>query len=68
MIIRLDLIKYLYQPQLISGLHNKLDTVRYVFLLSDSFIDEHNIASADKLIDFECITTNQHQNIVSAFK
>ena len=68
MIVRLDLIKYLYKPQLISGLHNKFDSVRYVFLLSDTFIDEHNIASADKLINFECITINKHQNIVSAFK
>ena len=30
-------------------------------------LSEQIIAIADKLLQYQCITTNQHQNIVSAF-
>ena len=30
-------------------------------------LSEQIVAIADKLLDYESITTNQHQNIVSAF-
>ena len=28
---------------------------------------EQNIAIDDKLLEYECITTNQHQNLISTF-
>ena len=35
---------------------------------NDSFLlNEQNIAIVDKLLEYECITTNQHQNIRSTF-
>ena len=76
------MIKYLFQPQLGSGLN------QYVFLLSDPdelvdqlklivlekvggndnpMLSEQIVAIVDKLLEYESITTNQNQNIVSAF-
>ena len=76
------MIKYLFQPQLGSGLN------QYVFLPSDPdelvdqlklivlekvggndnpMLSEQIVAIADKLLEYESITTNQNQNIVSAF-
>ena len=78
---RYNIIKYLFQPQLGSG-------IKCVFLPSDPdelvdqlklivlekvggndnpMLSEQIIASADQLLEYESITTNQHQNIVSAF-
>ena len=78
---RYNIIKYLFQPQLGSG-------IKFVFLLFDPdelvdqlklivlekvggndnpMLSEQIIAIADQLLEYECITTNQHQNIVSAF-
>ena len=35
---------------------------------SDSFLlNEQIVAIVDKLLEYECITTNQHQNILSNF-
>ena len=79
---RYNIIKYLLQPQLGSGLN------QYVFLPSDPdelvdqlklivlekvggndnpMLSEQIVATADKHLQYESITTNQHQNIVSAF-
>ena len=78
---RYNIIKYLFQHQLGSG-------IKFVFLPSDPdelvdqlklivlekvggndnpMLSEQLIAIADQLLEYECITTNQHQNIVSAF-
>ena len=78
---RYNIIKYLFQPQLGSG-------IKFVFLPSDPdelvdqlklivlekvggndnpMLSEQIIAIAYQLLEYECITTNQHQNIVSAF-
>ena len=78
---RYIIIKYLFQPQLGSG-------IKFVFLPCDPdeledqlklivlekvggndnpMLSEQIIAIADQLLEYECITTNQHQNIVSAF-
>ena len=77
---RYNIIKYLFQPQLGSG-------IKFVFLPSDPdelvdqlklivlekvggndnpMLSEQIIAIADQLLENECITTSQHQNIVSA--
>ena len=77
---RYNIIKYLFQPQLGSG-------IKFVFLPSDpdelvdqlklivlekvggndnTMLSEQIIAIADQLLEYECITTTQHQNIVSA--
>ena len=76
-----NIIKYLFQPQLGSG-------IKFVFLPShpDELVDqlkllyfekvggndnhmlsEKIIAIADKLLQYQCITTNQHQNLISTF-
>ena len=78
---RYNIIKYLFQPQLGSG-------IKFVFLPSDPdelvdqlksivlektggndnpMLSEQIIAIPDQLLEYECITTNQHQNNVSAF-
>ena len=79
---RYNIIKYLLQPQLGSGLN------QHVFLPSDPdelvdqlklivlekvggndnpMLSEQIVAIADKHLQYESITTNQHQNLVSAF-
>ena len=78
---RYNRIKYLFQPQLGSG-------IKFVFLPSDPdelvdqlkllyfekvggndnpMLSEQIIAIADKLLQNQCITSNQHQNLISTF-
>ena len=78
---RYNIMKYLFQPQLGSG-------IKFVFLPSDPdelvdqlkllyfekvggnnnpMLSEQIIAIADKLLHYQCITTNQHQNLISTF-
>ena len=78
---RYNIIKFLFQPQLGSG-------IKFGFLPSDPdelvdqlkllyfekvggndnpMLSEQIIAIADKLLQYQCITTNQHQNLISTF-
>ena len=78
---RYNIIEYLFQPQLGSG-------IKFVFLPSDPdelvdqlkllyfekvggndnpMLSEQIIAIPDKLLQYQCITTNQHQNLISTF-
>ena len=78
---RYNIIKYLFQPQLGSGIKfvflpydpdELVDQLKLIVLEKvggndNPMLSEQIIAIADQLLENECITTNQHQNIVSAF-
>ena len=78
---RYNIIKYLFQPQLGSGIKfvflpfdpdELVDQLKLIVLEKvggndNPMLSEQIIAIADQLLEYECITTNQHQNIVSAF-
>ena len=89
---RNNIIKYLFQPQLGSGIkftsQRPANPVVCVFLPSDPdelvdqlkllyfekvggndnpMLSEQIIAIADKLLQYQCITTNQQQNLISTF-
>ena len=78
---RYNIIKYLFQPHLGSGLNfvflpsdpdELVDQLKLLFFEKvggndNPMLNEQIIAIADKLLQYQCITTNQHQNILSAF-
>ena len=45
----------------------KLIVFEKVGRIDNPMLNEQIIAIVDKLLEYECITTNQYQNIVSAF-
>ena len=90
---RYNIIRYIFQPQLGSGINftratNPSKSSICVFLPSDPdelvdqlkllyfekvggndnpMLSEQIIAIADKLLQCQCITTNQHQNLIQTF-
>ena len=74
-------IKAMLQPQIGSGLNfiflpsdpNELvDQLKLLYFKKvrgndNPMLSEQIIAIADKLLQYQCITTNQHQNLVSTF-
>ena len=90
---RYNIIKYLFQPQLGSGINftratSSSKSMICVFLPSDPdeladqlkllyfekvggndnpMLSEQIIAIADRLLQYQCVTTNQHQNRIQTF-
>ena len=79
---RYNILKDLLQPQLGSGLNQYVflpsdpdelvDQIKLIALEKvggndNPMLGEQIVAIADKLLEYGSITTNQHQNIVSAF-
>ena len=79
---RSKIIKYLLQPQLGSGLNQYIflpsdpdelvDQLKLIVLEKvggndNPMLSEQITAIVDKLLEYECITTNQHQNLISTF-
>ena len=79
---RYNFINFLFQPQLESGFNqyiflpsdpNQLvDQLKLLYFekvggIDNPMLSEQVIAIVDKLLEYECITTNQHQKITSSF-
>ena len=74
-------IKAMLQPQIGSGLNfiflpsdpdELVDQLKLLYFEKvggndNPMLSEQFIASADKLLQYQCITTNQHQNFISTF-
>ena len=77
---RNNFIKRLLQPQVGSGLNfvylpsdpdELVDQLKLIVLEKiggndNTMLNEQIVAITDKLLEYKCITTNQHQNIISA--
>ena len=78
---RYNFIKSMLQPQIGSGLNfvflpsdpdELVDQLKQLYFEKvggndNPMLSEQIIAIADKLLQYQCITTNQHQNLVSTF-
>ena len=78
---RYNIIKYSFQPQLGSGIKfvflpsdpdELVDQLKLLYFekvggIDNPMLSEQIIAIADKLLQYQCITTNQHQNLISTF-
>ena len=78
---RYNFIKSMLQPQIGSGLNfvflpsdssELVDQLKLLYFEKvggndNPMLSEQIIAIADKLLQYQCITTNQHQNLVSTF-
>ena len=76
-----NIIKYLFQPQFGSGIKfvflpsdpdELVDQLKLIVLEKvggndNPMLSEQIIAIADKLSQYQCITTNQHQNLIITF-
>ena len=78
---RYNFIKSMLQPQIGSGFNfvflpsdpdELVDQLKLLYFEKVggndfSMLSEQIIAIADKLLQYQCITTNQHQNLISTF-
>ena len=78
---RYNFIKSMLQPQIGSGLNfvflpsdpdELVDQLKLLYFEKvggndNPMLSEQIIAIADKLLQYQCITTNQHQNLISTF-
>ena len=78
---RYNFVKSMLQPQIGSGLNfvflpsdpdELVDQLKLLYFEKvggndNPMLSEQIIAITDKLLEYECITTNQHQNLVSTF-
>ena len=79
---RCKISKSLFQPQLGSGIKfvfflpsdpdELVDQIKLIVLEKvggndNPMLSEQIIAIADKLLQYQCISTNQHQNLISTF-
>ena len=60
-------LKFIFLPSDPDELVDQLKLIVLEKVGGNPMLSEQIIAIADKLLQYQCITTNQHQNIVSAF-